>query len=103
MKGSMKIKFDLGWVFSATLAVGLVVFGAARLSLAMEAQESLQVSCRLFEESLYDALDKDPGDKRGLVEKQCINEYRKPTLAIAMDTDKWSFQEIYADAIRTLK
>ncbi|AUG85144.1 hypothetical protein FDJ19_gp154 [Vibrio phage Ceto] len=103
MKGSMKLKFDLGWVFSVMLCISLVIFGAARLSFAMEAQERLATSCQLFEESLYDALDKDPGDKRGLVTKQCLNEYKKSTLAIAMDTDKWSFQEVYADALRTLK
>lgn len=103
MKGSMKLKFDLGWVFSVMLAIGFIVFGAARLSLAMEAQERLATSCQLFEESLYDVLEKDPGDKRGLITKQCINEYKKSTLSIAMDTEKWSFQEIYADALKTLK
>ncbi|QDF14551.1 hypothetical protein AG74_161 [Vibrio phage AG74] len=103
MKGSMKLKFDLGWVFSVTLAVGVVMFGAARISLAMEAQERLATSCQLFEESLYDALEKDPGEKRGIVTARCINEYKKPTLAIALDTDKWSYQEIYAKAVRTLK
>lgn len=103
MKGSMKLKFDLGWVFTATLAICLVVFGAARLSLAMEVQERLATSCQLFEESFYDTLQKDPGDKKGMITKKCLNEYKKSTLAIAMDFDKWSYQEFYADALKTLK
>lgn len=98
----MKVKFDFGWVFSAMLVIGFVVFGAARISLAMEAQERLATECQLFEESIYDALDKDPGSKRGIVTARCINEYKKSTMAIAFDTDKWSYQEIYAKALRTL-
>ncbi|AFB83951.1 hypothetical protein F404_gp094 [Vibrio phage pVp-1] len=103
MKGSMKLKFDLGWVFSLMLAISFIVFGAARLSLAIEVQERLATSCQLFEESLYEALDRDHDDKFGLVTKQCVNEYKKSTLAIAMDFDKWSYQEFYADSIKTLK
>ncbi|BBL19220.1 hypothetical protein KIT04_051 [Vibrio phage KIT04] len=105
MKGSMKLKlrFDLGWVVSLMLAISFIVFGAARLSLAMEVQERLSTSCQLFEKSLYTALDRGLDDKSGIVTKQCINEYKKPTLTIAMDLDKWSYQEIYADAIKTLK
>lgn len=103
MKGSMKLKFDFGWVFSATLALGILVFSAARVSLALEIQERLETSCQLFEQSAYAALDKDPGDKKGLVTKTCINNYKKSTLSVIMDTNIWSFQDAYPNVVEILK
>lgn len=104
MKGSMKVKFDLGWVFSATLAISLVLFGVARMSLAIEAQDRLTNSCNIFEQEMaetYAIVDKPFTE--GLFAAKCLNEYKRSTLSIALDTEKWSYSEIYADAVKTLK
>lgn len=100
----MKLKFDLGWVFSGTLVVLLVIGGAARLSLAMEAQQRLAASCEIYDQEMGQMYKELKGKEapKGVLVKKCLNTYKKSTLSIAMDTEKWSYQEIYADALETL-
>lgn len=102
MKGSMKVKFDLGWVFSAMLALSVVIFGAARVSFALDVQSRLDASCSNFEKSFYETLERDPGKDAGHVTAQCIVELKKPTVSIIMDTNAWSFQEVYPDVVKLL-
>lgn len=102
MKGSMKVKFDLGWVFSAMLALGIVVFAAARVSFAIDVQSRLDTSCSKFEKEFLEVLGKNAGDSNGKISQQCVAELKKPTVSIIMDTNTWSFQEVYPDAVKLL-
>lgn len=107
MKGSMKLKLDLGWVFSTTLAASLVIFGAARVSMALDVQEQVTSACKALAvdtQETYKLVGKTANLE--VLEQGCEAEFRKPTLAVITDMGSWSFQEAYPrlrDTLQTIK
>lgn len=98
MKGSLKIKFDLGWVFSATFAVFLVIFMVARATVSVEIQSNLRDSCIFLvndyiktQKEYYPESNTDP---KPLI-NQCVVEYKKPFLKVVTDTNSWRFRDAY--------
>ncbi len=94
MKGSVKVKFDLGWAMSAILAVMLVVGGAARLSFTYSVQDKAKEVCRIR------AITAAENSVTGLFKYEdyydaCTSIELKPALQIAMDLNKWTYEEVY--------
>lgn len=102
MKGSMKIKFDLGWVFSATLAVSSLIFAAIRLGVILDIQDTFNSSCYTSSYTLAKQVQEvtKGEDMTNIYYGQCKAEYSKPTVSLFMDLSVWSFQEAYPKLIK---
>lgn len=105
MKGSLKIKFDLGWVFSLALVTTAAIFGVARVSVAMDIQNSLESVCYNNAVTTHNFLAENNMKNAPVatLQEQCITEYKKPLVALAINTNLWDFKSSYPKVVKDLK
>lgn len=105
MKASLKLKFDLGWIFSATLGIFLIIFFVARLSATYEIQNGLRAACNTIALSLEDTRAEYRPDIKEydveLLTNNCYMEYKKDFVAVFANFDSWSFRDSYSKVYKS--
>lgn len=95
-----RLKLDSGWVALVLAAI----FVAARVFVAMDIQNSLYSVCYSNSVDIHDFLAEYNMKNAPIatLQEQCVAEYKKPLVAIAINTDLWDFKATYPEVVKDL-
>jgi hypothetical protein len=94
MKGSVKIKFELGWTLSLLLSIVVIIGGVARTGFTYTTQERAQTICDVRTRIAVKGMGMSDSD-RAVITEVCIAEEMKSNLEVFADINSWTYRSVY--------